>query len=138
MPHFDLPLDELREYRSATVAPNDLDAYWEDAIREARDHARPATFEPYKAKAYGPLEAFDVTFSGAAGHPVRAWFLRPRAATAPIPCRVTFIGYGGGRGLPAEASPSSSSTRVARAGRGRRAPRAIRAPATPAPRPRES
>ena len=102
MPHFDLPLDELREYRSATVAPNDLDAYWEDAIREARDHATPATFEPYKAEAYGPLEVFDVTFSGAAGHPVRAWFLRPRAATAPIPCRVTFIGYGGGRGLPAE------------------------------------
>ena len=69
MPHFDLPLDELREYRSATVAPNDLDAYWEDAIREARDHAAPATFEPYKAEAYGPLEVFDVTYSGAAGHP---------------------------------------------------------------------
>ena len=43
-----------------------------------------------------------MTFAGAEGHPVRAWFLRPRAATAPIACRVTFIGYGGGRGLPAE------------------------------------
>ena len=50
MPHFDLPLDELREYRSATVAPNDLDAYWEDAIREARDGVTPATFSPYKAE----------------------------------------------------------------------------------------
>jgi cephalosporin-C deacetylase len=102
VPHFDLPLEELREYRSATVAPKDLDAYWEEAIREARDRATAATFEPYKPEAYGPLEVFDVTFSGAAGHPVRAWFLRPRAATAPVPCRVTFIGYGGGRGLPAE------------------------------------
>jgi len=102
VPHFDLPLDELREYRSRTVAPNDLDAYWEEAIREARELATPAVFEPRKPEAYGPLAAFDVTFSGAAGHPVRAWFLHPRAATGPVPCRVTFIGYGGGRGLPAE------------------------------------
>jgi cephalosporin-C deacetylase len=102
VPHFDLPLDQLHEYRSATVAPHDLDAYWEEAIREAREQAVPATFVPWKPDAYGPLEAFDATFSGAAGHPVRAWFLHPRAATAPVPCRVTFIGYGGGRGLPAE------------------------------------
>ena len=102
MPHFDLPLDELREYRSATIAPDHLDAYWDEAIRSARDRATAATFAPHKPEAYGPLEVFDVTFSGAEGHPVRAWFLRPRAATAPIPCRVTFIGYGGGRGLPAE------------------------------------
>jgi cephalosporin-C deacetylase len=102
VPQFDLPLDELREYRSQTVAPNDLDGYWEEAIREARELATPAAFEPRKPEAYGPLEAFDVTFSGAAGHPVRAWFLHPRAATAPVACRVTFIGYGGGRGLPAE------------------------------------
>jgi cephalosporin-C deacetylase len=102
VPHFDLPLDELREYRSATTAPEDLDAYWEEAISAARDRATAATFVPHKPDAYGPLEVSDVTFSGAEGHPVRAWFLRPRAATVPIPCRVTFIGYGGGRGLPAE------------------------------------
>jgi cephalosporin-C deacetylase len=102
VPHFDLPLDELHEYRSPTVAPNDLDAYWEEAIGEARERAALPTFAPWKPEAYGPLEAFDVTFSGAAGHPVRAWFLHPRAATGPVACRVTFIGYGGGRGLPAE------------------------------------
>ena len=70
MPFFDLPLEELREYRSQTVAPNDLDAYWEEAIGDAREAAAPAVFEPWKPEAYGPLEAFDVTFSGAAGHPV--------------------------------------------------------------------
>ena len=102
MPHFDLPLDELREYRTRTVAPHDLDAYWEEAVREARERAAPPAFVPWKPEAYGPIEVFDVTFSGAAGHPVRAWFLRPRGAAAPVPCRVTYIGYGGGRGLPAE------------------------------------
>ena len=54
MPHFDLPVDELREYRSATIAPDDLDAYWEEAIRAARNRATPATFTPYKPSAYGP------------------------------------------------------------------------------------
>jgi len=102
VPQFDLPLDELRQYRSQTIAPDDLDSYWDEAIRTARDRATAATAAPYKPEAYGPLEVFDVAFSGAEGHPVRAWFLRPRAATAPLPCRVTFIGYGGGRGLPAE------------------------------------
>ena len=84
MPHFDLPLDELHEYRSKTIAPHDLDGYWEEAIREAREQAVAPTFVPWKPEAYGPLEAFDVTFSGAAGHPVRAWFLHPRTATAPV------------------------------------------------------
>ncbi len=102
MPHFDLPLEELREYRSATTAPDDLDPYWDEAIRSARAQATAATFEPYKPEAYGSVEVSDVTFSGAEGHPVRAWFLRSRAATAPLACRVTFIGYGGGRGHPAE------------------------------------
>jgi cephalosporin-C deacetylase len=102
VPFFDLPLEELREYRSKTVVPDDLDAYWDEAIAEAHALATPAEFVPWKPETYGPLEAFDVTFSGAGGHPVRAWFLHPRAATGPVPCRVTFIGYGGGRGLPAE------------------------------------
>jgi cephalosporin-C deacetylase len=102
VPHFDLPLEELRGYRSATTAPDDLDAYWDEAIRAARHRATAARFDPYKPEAYGPVEVFDVTCSGGEGHPVRAWFLHPRAATAPVPCRVTFIGYGGGRGLPAE------------------------------------
>jgi cephalosporin-C deacetylase len=45
---------------------------------------------------------FDVTFSGAGGDPVRAWFLCPHGAEGELPCRVTFIGYGGGRGQAAE------------------------------------
>ena len=54
MPHFDLPLEELREYRSATTAPDDLDPYWDEAIRSARAQATAATFEPYKPEAYDP------------------------------------------------------------------------------------
>ena len=43
-----------------------------------------------------------MTFSGFGGDPIRAWFLRPRAATGPLPCLVTYIGYGGGRAFPVD------------------------------------
>ncbi len=44
----------------------------------------------------------DAEFSGAGGDRIRAWYLRPRAATPATPVLVKFIGYGGGRGVPAE------------------------------------
>jgi uncharacterized protein YggE len=39
MPFFDAPVAELRTYRSAVVAPDDLDAYWQEAIADARRKA---------------------------------------------------------------------------------------------------
>jgi cephalosporin-C deacetylase len=44
---------------------------------------------------------FDVKFTGAHGHPVGGWFLRPGGRQT-TPVVVTFAGYGGGRGVPAE------------------------------------
>ena len=43
-----------------------------------------------------------MTFSGFGGDPIRGWFLRPRAADGPLPCLVTYIGYGGGRTFPVD------------------------------------
>ena len=101
MPLYDLPLEQLWSYRSAVAAPADLDDFWTRAIDVARSSASEPTLEPYEPGTYGNLEAFDVTFSGADGDPVRAWYLRPRGTDAPLPCRVSFVGYGGGRDLPA-------------------------------------
>jgi cephalosporin-C deacetylase len=101
LPLFDLPLEQLQTYRSAVVAPDDLDEFWSRALDAARSSAAEPTLEPYQPGIYGELEVFDVTFSGAQGDPVRAWYIRPRRADGPLPCRVTFVGYGGGRDLPA-------------------------------------
>ena len=101
MPYFDAPLDELRAYRTAVTAPDDLDAYWEEAIADAGAEARPAVFEPHRPDVYRTVEVYDVTFTGAGGDPVRGWFLCPPGRDR-LPCRVTFIGYGGGRGHAAE------------------------------------
>jgi cephalosporin-C deacetylase len=102
MPLFDLPLAELRTYRTAAVEPPGLDEFWARSLAAAREAAVDVEIEPFAEHAYGRLAAFDVTFSGADGDRVKAWYLRPESAgEAELPCRVTFIGYGGGRDLPA-------------------------------------
>jgi cephalosporin-C deacetylase len=104
VPQFDLPLPELRAYRATSSSPTDLDAFWAEAIARARAAARPVERVPYRPEVHGTrLLVEDVTFSGADGDPIRAWFLAPSdAAPGSLACRVTFVGYGGGRGLPFE------------------------------------
>ncbi|MFG2895439.1 acetylxylan esterase [Streptomyces zaomyceticus] len=99
MTQFDLPLDRLRDYRSASVEPEDFDAFWAETLGEARAHELDARFEPVPT-GLSSVEVFDVTFAGFDGQPVKGWFVLPDGTTAPLPVVVEFIGYGGGRGLP--------------------------------------
>ena len=105
MPWFDLPLASLREHRTAAEEPPGLDGWWAERMDEARAAARPPGVTRYATDAYGPLHAYDVEFSGARGDRIRGWYLRPAGAgDAQLPLVVQFIGYGGGRGLPASHS----------------------------------
>jgi cephalosporin-C deacetylase len=102
VPLYDLPLDELRAHRTSAPEPAGLDAFWQRALDAARAVAAEPVLERHREREYAALEAWDVTFSGADGHPVKAWYLRPAAAGRDrLPCRVAFVGYGGGRDLPA-------------------------------------
>jgi cephalosporin-C deacetylase len=101
MPWFDWPLERLREYRTDTQEPDGLDDWWQQRIAAARALAKPPTLTPHRPRLYDPIEVFDVEFSGAGGDRIRGWYLKPRGASAP-PMVVKFIGYGGGRGIPAE------------------------------------
>ncbi len=103
MPWFDLPLDQLRQYRTETAEPEGLDQWWAGRLAEARNAAAPPSVARYEPDAYGPLEVYDVEFSGARGDRVRGWYLRPPGAgDRTVPVVVKFIGYGGGRGTPIE------------------------------------
>lgn len=99
MAQFDLPLDELQEYRSASVEPEDFDAFWSKTLQEAREHDLDARFEPVDT-GLTTVDVYDVTFAGFGGHPVKGWLRLPAGASEPLPVVVEFIGYGGGRGLP--------------------------------------
>ncbi|WP_236242603.1 acetylxylan esterase [Streptomyces sp. CC228A] len=100
MARFDLPLDELRTYRSSSEEPGDFDAFWGKTLEETRSHPLDARFERVEDCGLATLEVYDVTFAGFGGHPVKGWFVIPAGASAPLPLLVEFVGYGGGRGLP--------------------------------------
>jgi cephalosporin-C deacetylase len=102
MPWYDLPLEQLRTYRLGTQEPPGLDEWWAERLAQARGQSRPPALTRYEPNVYAPVEVFDVEFSGARGDRVKAWYLRPNGAAEDTPAVVRFIGYGGGRGLPAE------------------------------------
>src|ERR1700691_5672015 len=103
MPWYDLPAEELTGYRTGTAEPADLDRWWRLRLDEARAVAREPAWTRYEAGAYAPIEVYDTEFSGAGGDRIRAWYRRPAGAPQDgAPTVVKFIGYGGGRGLPAQ------------------------------------
>ncbi|MFE0135956.1 acetylxylan esterase [Streptomyces sp. NPDC059037] len=101
MPHFDMPLDELRRYRPDLAEPDDFDAFWEKTLSAAREHDLDARFDLVDVP-LSTVDVLDVTFAGFGGHPVKGWLILPAGTSEPLPAVVQYIGYGGGRGLPHE------------------------------------
>ncbi|WP_049573990.1 acetylxylan esterase [Nonomuraea sp. SBT364] len=99
MPLFDLPLEQLRDYRPERDEPADFDDFWARTLGEAREFALDAAYTPYDAP-YAHVDVFDVSFAGWGGHRINGWFLVPRGVDGPVPCVVHYIGYSGGRGFP--------------------------------------
>ena len=99
---FDLPLTDLERYRPEPDEPADLDDFWQRTLAAAR------TVDPLVAvtpvhTGLTTLRTWDVTFAGAHGHPVRAWYTRPAGTEGePLPAVVEYLGYGRGRGFPQE------------------------------------
>ena len=76
MPLTDLPLHALRDHRSSVPRPADLDAFWARTIDDSRALGREPRVQRVDA-GVALVDVFDVTFSGWAGEPVRAWLHRP-------------------------------------------------------------
>jgi cephalosporin-C deacetylase len=100
VPLTDLTLPELIGFRPDVEEPADFDRFWQQTIAEARLEPPELVATP----AAGPVSQLlveDVTFSGFNGDAIRAWIIRPRSQER-LPAVVEFVGYNGGRGLPAE------------------------------------
>ena len=80
---FDLPLDKLRGYRSASTEPEDFDAFWAKTLQEAREHDLDARFEPVETH-LKTVKIYDVTFAGFGGHPVKGWLIVPALAASAV------------------------------------------------------
>ncbi|NJC24452.1 cephalosporin-C deacetylase [Arthrobacter pigmenti] len=103
MPQFDLSLADLESYAPAPEEPLDFDAFWHDTIAESRRAAFAPRFEPFDER-LSEVIVEDVTFAGFGGHPIRGWMLRPRHASGPLPCVVSYLGHRAGRGFPVQST----------------------------------
>lgn len=63
MPWYDLPLEQLREYRTQTAEPPELDRWWRQRLDEAAAAAREPALTRYGADTYLPVEVYDTEFS---------------------------------------------------------------------------
>jgi cephalosporin-C deacetylase len=102
MPWYDLPLEKLRDYRTSTMEPDQLDAWWAGKLTAARAEGRKPGIVRHENDLYSPVEVYDAEFSGAGGDRIKAWYLRPANTTSSTPHVVKYVGYGGGRGAPGE------------------------------------
>src|SRR5690348_13101424 len=101
MPRFDMDPHALREYRPEVREPADFDAFWAETIASSRAAGEEVRYHRV-ASPFTLVDVYDVTFSGYAGEPVRAWLTVPAGADEPLPAVVEYNGYGGGRGLAGE------------------------------------
>jgi cephalosporin-C deacetylase len=99
---FDLPLEKLHDYQTPDVSPADFDAFWQQTLAETAVHPLAAQFTPVRDPIYRQVDVADVTFAGWGGQSIRGWLLTPAGAAGRLPCIVSYVGYGGGRGLPVD------------------------------------
>ncbi len=103
----DLPLTDLHAYRFDGAEPEDFDAFWAKTLAESRAAAGAPVLRRVE-NGLIHVDTYDVTFSGFAGQPVRAWLWLPRGARGPLPAVVEYLGYGCGRGTALRATLWSS------------------------------
>ena len=89
---FDLPLNELKDYKGITPCPKDFDAYWEKALEEMRALDPQLELIPADFQVPG-VECFHMYYSGVNGARVHAKFMRPAKIEKPCPVVLMFHGY---------------------------------------------
>lgn len=94
---FDMPLEELRDYRGVNPRPADFDAFWDRSLAEIAGldpevELMPAGFETSFA------DCFHLTFNGLGGARLHAKYLRPKMFSGPKPAVLMFHGYSGSSG----------------------------------------
>jgi cephalosporin-C deacetylase len=100
MAFLSMDISELAHYLPERIEPDDFSAFWTTTLAEARSAAPARLGTARVATGLATVTVEDVTFPGFGGQPIKGWLVLPRQAAGPLPAVVTYVGYGGGRGLP--------------------------------------
>ena len=93
MPIVDMPLEELRAYKGLSPCPDNIDVFWDDAVREMQALDPQVELVP-AAFAVPNAECFDLYFTGVGGARIHAKYIRPLRPQEPVhPAVVEFHGY---------------------------------------------
>lgn len=94
---FDLPIEQLKDYRGKNPCPSDFDSFWDRNLAEMR--SIDPKIELIAAEFTAPnVECFHLFFTGVGGARVHAKLLRPANAPSPHPAVLLFHGYTGDSG----------------------------------------
>ena len=99
MAFFDMPLEQLREYRPQVRRAADFEAFWRSTLEG--ELARPLDARVQRvATPLRAIDAYDVSWTGFGGQRVQGWLRLPAHVDGPVPAVVHYRGYSGGRGYP--------------------------------------
>ena len=101
---FDLPLPELERYLPVLDEPEDFDEFWAATLAEARTFDLGLTVSPVDS-GLTVIDAFDVTFAGFGGHPIKAWVTRPAGRSGTCPRSSSSSGTAAAAGSRTSGSP---------------------------------
>ncbi len=90
---FDMPLDELKEYRGINPRPSDFDAYWAAALAEMNAVDPQIEIVPDEEFQVPFATCSHLWFTGVGGARVHAKLLQPQHAPEPHPAVLMFHGY---------------------------------------------
>ncbi|MDR0593625.1 MAG: acetylxylan esterase [Bifidobacteriaceae bacterium] len=97
----DMPIDQLTSYQGNVAQPGDFQEFWDKTLAESRALGWAPRLNPVETP-LTTINVYDMTFAGYGGEPIKAWVRVPRNAALLAPAVVSYVGYGGGRGLAME------------------------------------
>ena len=89
---FDLPFEQLADYKGMNPRPDDFDRFWEAGLHEMRQVKPQIELIPSNFKA-SFCECFDLYFTGVGGARIHSKLLKPVAGKSPRPAILMFHGY---------------------------------------------
>ena len=97
MPLIDMPLEKLLAYRGTNERPEDIDAFWDEGIREMEQMGTdyelvPAGFD------IPNVECYHLYFTGVGGSRIHCRFVKPKNIKGKAPAILQFHGYTGNAG----------------------------------------